>query len=481
MAVQIPSNEKALMKLGYLEEDFKKPLVGIIYASNNANSNLTGILENVKSGVISSGGNAIVLACPTLESGILYGDRYEMPARELIADTVECYCLENGFDALVLVADSDIMSSGLIMGACRVNIACTYISALCGKMACVGEVLGISLNGNGTLGNFSSDRLKLASMTGKNIMAAFNNQLTIKKIINKDSLKNALKFNLSVLSSVNVLLSLFAIAAELKISEKDFSVDILNATSDTTPTLCKRCNGFYEKLNAAGGVIAALKELNAAAALANTTTINNTALLNNIKKAENLDSEFIRKADSAYFLNSSLVLVKGNLAENGAFCKRLPFPKDKLSFTGSAKVYDSLETVQYAITSGSIKNKDVIVIKFEGAKGSGIREMDLAEYLKKANFDEVAIITDGRIKGELNCLTISCVSPEGLNGGNIGVIQNGDLIEFNILKFSFNTKVGAKDLDKRQRQAEMPDRQLTGYLKRYSAAVSDSVKGAYLK
>ena len=484
MPLKKSANEIALGKLGYLEEDFKRPLVGIIYASGeikSTNSNLKGILESAQNSVIAHGGNAVVLACPTLGCGILNADKYELPAREIIADTTESYCIENGFDAVLLISDNDYLASGLIMGASRFNIATAYISTVPGKMPCIAEVLGISLKGNGTFGSFSKERLQLASMTGRALMSAFNSQITIKKVITKDSLKNALKFNLASISSINILINLFAIALELKISEKDFGVDMLNQTSDSTPTLCKFCSGFYEKLNAAGGVSAVLKELNSSKLpLLDSQTISGETIFSIIKKAENTNDEFVKKLDSPYSQNSSLVLVKGNLAENGAFCRRLDYSKDLLTTSGPAKVYDSYETAQYAITNGAINSNEIIVVKFEGAKGSGIREMEFSKLIKKAGLSNIVMISDGRIKGELEYLALSCVSPEGLNGGNIGVIQNGDIIELNIPRLTVNLKVSSKDLDKRHKQTQMPEKQPTSYLKRYSASVSDSVKGAYL-
>lgn len=481
MAKQILSNEESLTNLGYLEDDLKKPLVGIIYSSIEIlNSNLNRLIENVKNGVVATGGNAIVLACPSLGSGVLNPDKYDMPARELTANTVEMYCLENGFDALVLVGNDNILATGLLMGAARVNLPSIYLSAVCCKMACVCEVLGISLRGSGTYDNFSPERLRLATKTGKTIVEACKNQLSIRKVITKDALKNALKFNLSALASVNILINLFAIGYELKIPEKDFGVDMLNQISDTTPTLCVSNPNFYERLENAGGVFAVLKEL-FASSVTSTTMIDNVSLSEKIKRAENSDDDFIKSLNSAYAPNSSLVLIKGNLSESGAFCKRLFLPKELLNFSGPAKVYDSLETAQYGIISGDVKDKDILVIKFEGAKASGIRKIDLDKYLKKANIENIAVITDGRIRGNLNYLKISCVSPESLNGGNIAAIQNGDIIEFNIPRFSFNAKVSSKDLDKRLRQMEMPEKQGTGFLKRYALSVSDSIKGAYLK
>jgi len=477
-------NEKALKNLGYVEEDFKKPLVGIIYHTSQirtTSSNLAAIIENVQAGVISNGGNAITLACPNLGGGILSGGRYQMPAREIIADVVESYCLENGFDALVLIGDDNNLGAGLIMGAARLNLPCAYISCKSGKIAAIGEVLGISLFGNGTYKSFSAERLSLATKTGKAVMEAFKKQLTIRQVITAEALKNALKFNLSTLSSVTVLVSLFAIAYELDISEKDFGPNILNQISDTTPTLMAYCENFWEKFDKAGKVLAALKELHIACGLSNTKNITGQNLVDILKSAENLDEEFIRTKAKAYAPNSSIVLIKGNLAESGAYVKRLNFPKERLTFSGAAKVFDSEELAQYAVNSGQIKQNDIMVIKFEGALNTGLREMDFYQTLKKANLENITIITDGRIKGDLACLTISCCSPEGLKGGYIGLIQSGDMIEFNIPRFSFNAKVSSKDFEKRIKTTNFPDKLSKGFLKRYAENVQDSVKGGYIK
>ncbi|MCL1901004.1 MAG: dihydroxy-acid dehydratase [Firmicutes bacterium] len=477
-------NEKALKNLGYIEEDFKKPLVGIIYHTSQirtTSSNLSAIIENVQAGVISNGGNAIVLACPSLGGGILSGGRYQMPAREIIADVVESYCIENGFDALVLIGDDNNLGAGLIMGAARLNLPCAYISCKSGKIASIGEVLGISLLGNGTYRSFSSERLSLATKTGKAVMDAFKKQLTIRQIITPDALKNALRFNLSILSSVTVLVSLFAIAYELDINEKDFGPNMLNQVSDITPTLMLYCENFWEKFDRAGKVAAALKELNLACGLANTKNILGQGLLDSVKAAENLDEDFIRTKSKAYAPNSSIVLVKGNLAESGAYVKRLGFSKERLTFSGPAKVFDGEERAQYAINSGQIKQGDIMIIKFEGALNTGLREMDFYYALKKANLKDIVIITDGRIKGDLDCLTISCCSPEGLKGGYIGLVQSGDIIEFNIPRFSFSAKVSSKDLEKRIKTTNFPDKLNKGFLRRYAESVQESVKGGYIK
>jgi len=478
-------NEKALKNLGYIDEDLKKPLVGIIYHTSQihtTNFNLSAIIENVKAGIIAHGGNALALACPNIGGGILSGGRYQMPAREIIADVVESYCLENGFDALALIGDDNNLGSGLIMGAARANLPCVYVSCKSGKMAAAFEVLGISPIGSGTHKNFSPERLALATKAGKAVMDAYNKQLTIRQIITLDTLKNALKFNLSMLSSVTVLVNLFAIAYELGISEKDFGPNILNQISDTTPTLMEYCDDFWNKFDEKGRVMAALKELNLACGLANTKNIIGQNLFDYFKTAENLDDNFIRTKATAYAPNSSLVLVKGNLAESGAYAKRLGFSKERLVFSGAAKVFDSEEMAQYSINAGQVAKNDVIIIKFEGALNTGLREIDLYQALKKAGLSkDVTVITDGRIKGILECLTITCCSPEGLKGGYIGLVQNGDIIEFNIPRFSFNAKVASKDFEKRVKATNFPDKFHKGFLKRYADNVEDSVKGGFIK
>ena len=530
--------------MGYTKEELDRPLIGVVSAHSEivpGHMHLDKITEAVKAGVRMAGGTPIMVPAIGVCDGIAMGHegmKYSLPSRELIADSVETMAKAHQFDGLVLVPNCDKIVPGMVMAACRINIpsiVCsggpmmsglvngeeTSLSKMfeavgsrkagliddeglrafeenvcpgCGScsgmytansMNCLCEAIGIGLPGNGTIPAVSSRRIMLAKHAGMAIMDLVEKDVKPRDIINAKSVRNALTCDMALGCSSNTVLHLLAIANEAGV---DVDLKMFNEVSSKTPNLCHLAPAggtHMHDLNNAGGIQAVLAEL-ARGGLIDTSAIcaNGHTVAENIEGKKILDNGAIRSLDNPYSPTGGLAILFGNIAQDGAVVKRSAVAPEMLEHTGPARVFDSEDDAIQAIYNGDIHDGDVVVIRYEGPKGGpGMREMlNPTSALAGMKLDKtVALITDGRFSGASRGASIGHVCPEAAAGGNIGLIEEGDIIEINIPEYRINVKLPDEELAARKAKWTAPAPKVTsGWLARYAKLVDSAAKGAVM-
>ena len=529
--------------LGLTEEEQSRPLIGIVSSYNEivpGHMNLDKIVEAVRLGVAMAGGTPIVFPAIAVCDGIAMGHtgmKYSLVTRDLIADSTEAMALAHGFDGLVMVPNCDKNVPGLLMAAARVNVPTVFVSGgpmLAGKvdgkktslssmfeavgaysagkiteeklreyecktcptcgscsgmytansMNCLTEALGMGLRGNGTIPAVYSARIELAKHAGMAVMNLIKKNIRPRDIMTEKAFMNALTVDMALGCSTNSMLHLPAIAHECGI---DIDLDVANRISEKTPNLCHLAPAgrtYMEELDEAGGVYAVMNELSKKELLSlDCLTVTGKTIGENIEGCINLDHEVIRPVEEPFSKTGGIAVLRGNLAPRGSVVKRSAVLPEMLVHEGPAKVFDCEEDAQSAINAGKIKPGDVVVIRYEGPKGGpGMREMlnPTSAIMGMGLGNSVALITDGRFSGATRGACIGHVSPEAASGGLIGVVKDGDIISIDIPGNKLELKVPQEELDERMKNFVPRTKELSGYLKRYAALVSDGASGAVL-
>ena len=539
-------NRSLMYAAGLTKEEISRPLIGVVSSYNEivpGHAHLDKIAEAVKAGIRAAGGTPLMFPAIAVCDGIAMGHigmKYSLVTRELIADSTEAMAIAHQLDGLVMVPNCDKNVPGLLMAAARINVPTIFcaggpmlagrlpdgrrsclsdifeavgayhagtlddegmkdyeenVCPSCGScsgmytansMNCLTEAIGMSLPGNGTIPAPLSARIRLAKKTGMQIMKLVEKDIKPRDIMTEAAFHNAETVDMALGCSTNTMLHLPAIAHEAGY-ELDFAK--ANEISAVTPNLCHLAPAgptFMEDLDAAGGVYAVMKEL-ADNGLLDTSLITATghAVAENIKNAENLNPEVIRPFDNPYMKTGGIAVLKGNLAADGCVVKQSAVKEEMLTHEGPARVFDSEEEAIKVIYEGGIKSGDVVVIRYEGPKGGpGMREMlnPTSAIAGMGLDDSVALITDGRFSGATRGASIGHVSPEAASGGNIGLVQDGDIIAIDIPGRSIELKVSDEELEKRRAAWVCPEPKVkTGYLTRYAKLVSSADRGAVLE
>ena len=531
--------------LGLTEEEIKKPLVGIVSSYNEivpGHMNLDKVVEAVKLGVAMAGGTPIVFPAIAVCDGIAMGHigmKYSLVTRDLIADSTECMAMAHAFDALVMVPNCDKNVPGLLMAAARVNVPTVFVSGgpmlaghvkgqktslssmfeavgahaagnmseedvsefvnkacpTCGScsgmytansMNCLTEVLGMGLQGNGTIPAVYSERIKLAKHAGMKVMELLEKNIRPSDILTKEAFMNALTVDMALGCSTNSMLHLPAIAHEAGV---ELNVDIANEISAKTPNLCHLApagHTYMEELNEAGGVYAVMNELSKKNLLnLDCMTVTGKTVGENIKGCVNKNPEVIRPIDNPYSQTGGIAVLKGNIAPDSGVVKRSAVVEEMMVHEGTARVFDCEEDAIAAIKGGKIVAGDVVVIRYEGPKGGpGMREMlnPTSAIAGMGLGSSVALITDGRFSGASRGASIGHISPEAAVGGPIALIEEGDIIKINIPENTINVDVSDEELEERRKKWQPREPKVTtGYLARYASMVTSGNKGAILE
>ena len=543
-AQQAP-HRSLLNALGYTKEELKKPLIGIVSSYNEivpGHMNLDKIVDAVKMGVAMAGGTPVVFPAIAVCDGIAMGHvgmKYSLVTRDLIADSTECMAMAHGFDGLVCVPNCDKNVPGLLMAAARLNIPTIFVSGgpmlagrvkgekrslssmfeavgahaagkityedlcefeekvcpTCGScsgmytansMNCLTEALGMGLRGNGTIPAVYSERIRLAKHAGMQIMELVEKDIKPRDIMTEKAFMNALTVDMALGCSTNSMLHLPAIAHEAGV---ELNLDIANELSAKTPNLCHLAPAgptYMEDLNEAGGVYAVMKELTKLNLLhTDLITCTGKTIAENIEHAYNLNPEVIRPVENPYSATGGIAVLKGNLAPDGGVVKRSAVVPEMMVHTGPARVFDCEEDAIEAIKGGKIVAGDVVVIRYEGPKGGpGMREMlnPTSAIAGMGLGSSVALITDGRFSGASRGASIGHVSPEAAVGGPIALVEEGDMISIDIPANTLNILISEKELEERRKNfVPKPEKEVTGYLKRYRSLVTSGNKGAILE
>ena len=529
---------------GYTKEEMERPLVGIVSSYNEivpGHINLDKITEAVKLGVAMAGGTPVVFPAIAVCDGIAMGHtgmKYSLVTRELIADSTECMAKAHQFDALVMIPNCDKNVPGLLMAAARINVPTVFVSGgpmmaghvdgrkrslssmfeavgayeagkmteekveeyvnnvcpTCGScsgmytansMNCMTEVLGMGLQGNGTIPAVYSDRILLAKHAGMKVMEMYEKNIRPSDIMTEKAFMNCMTVDMALGCSTNTMLHLPAIAHEAGV---ELNMDIANEVSSRTPNLCHLAPAgptYMEDLNEAGGVYAVMNELSKKGLLyEDAITVTGKTVGENIAHVYNRNPEVIRPIDNPYMEQGGIAVLKGNLAPDTGIVKQSAVVPEMMVHEGPARVFDCEEDAIAAIKGGKIVPGDVVVIRYEGPKGGpGMREMlnPTSAIAGMGLGDSVALITDGRFSGASRGASIGHVSPEAAVGGPIGLVEEGDIIKIDIPNNSLNVDISDEEMAARKAkwQPRKPKIQ-DGYLLRYAALVTSGNRGAVL-
>ena len=538
-------NRSLLYALGYTKEELEKPLIGVVCSYNEivpGHMNLDKIAEAVKAGIRAAGGTPVefpaIAVCDSIAMGHS-GMKYSLVTRDIIADSTEAMAQAHQFDGLVMIPNCDKNVPGLLMAAARVNVPTIFVSGgpmlagtmndgsrtclshmfeavgayyagkldeagveeyennacpTCGScsgmytansMNCLTEAIGMALRGNGTIPAVHSARLRLAKHAGMKIMELVEKDIKPRDIMTEAAFHNAETIDMALGCSTNTMLHLPAIAHECGI---EISFDMSNEISDRTPNLCHLAPAgftYMEDLERAGGVYAVMKELTKKGLLdTSLITCTGKTIAENLEGVVNRNPEVIRPIENPYTPTGGIAVLKGNLAPDGCVVKQSAVAPEMMVHEGPARVFESEEDCIAAIYAGKIVAGDVVIIRYEGPKGGpGMREMlNPTSAIAGMGLDkDVALITDGRFSGATRGASIGHVSPEAASGGNIGLVQEGDIISINIPEHTISMKVSDEELAARRAAWVCPEPKVkTGYLARYAKMVSSADRGAIL-
>jgi dihydroxy-acid dehydratase len=354
------------------------------------------------------------------------------------------------------------------------------------SMNCLTEALGIALPGNGTVPAVYAERIRLAKMTGFQIMRLLKDDIRPSDIFTPEAFENALALDMALGCSTNSVLHLPAIAHEVGIR---IDLDKVNEISERTPNLCRLSpagNHFMEDLYFAGGVSAVLNELIKNNLIhEDCMTVSGCTVKERVKDSEITDPNVIRSCQNPYSPKGGIAVLRGNIAPLGCVVKQSAVDEKMMVHTGPARVFDGEEEAIAAIYAGKIKKGDVVVIRYEGpAGGPGMREMlNPTSAIVGMGLDkDVALITDGRFSGATRGAAIGHISPEAFSKGPIAAVQEGDLITIDIPKKTLTLNVEDSVIKKRLDAIPQPEPKVKkGWLHRYARMVSSADQGAVLK
>lgn len=531
--------------MGYLKEELARPIIGIASAKNEVipgHIHLDKIAQAVKDGIRMAGGTPMEFSTIGICDGIAMnheGMKYSLGSRELICDSVEVMARAYPFDGLVLVPNCDKIIPGMMMAAMRLNIPSIMVSGgpmLAGRfkgkpvdlitvfegvgkvagglmdlkelamleqcacpgagscsgmftansMNCLSEALGIALPGNGTIPAVHAARIRLAKETGIAILNLVKKAIKPRDIMTLDAFRNAIAVDMAFGGSSNTALHLPAIAHEGGI---DLPLSLFDAMSERVPHICNMSPAgphHLEDLDEAGGVYAIMKELARRNLVKRSClTVSGKKISDVLRSVEASDRDIIRTLENAYHDKGGLAVLSGSLAPQGSIVKRIGVSESMWHFKGKARVYSSEEEAGRAIMGGKITSGDAVIIRYEGPKGGpGMREMlTPTSILAGRGLDtECALITDGRFSGGTRGLCIGHVSPEAAEGGPIALVEDGDVIEIDLVKKTIDLKVSKTELDRRRKKWRRPEPKIKeGYMARYAAMVTGAAGGAVFK
>ena len=542
-----------LMATGVSRKNINTPFIGIASSFSDLIPGHIGMRDlerQIEKGIHSGGGQAFIFGVPAVCDGIAMGHsgmRYSLPSRDLIADCVETVAEAHQLDGLVLLSNCDKITPGMLIAAARINIPTVIVTAgpmldgesKCEKltmikgafeaigkyrngeiteerlieleeascpsagacqglytantMACLTEVMGMSLPNCATSAAVSSEKRRIAFESGMQIVELVRQNKCPKDILNRDSLRNAIIADLAMGGSTNSFLHILAISNALAypsplsplpqrsrgIQLEDF--DELSARIHQFVKLEPSSDITMTEFHKAGGVSAVLKEL--LKSIPEFKDLEGVSLrkTSEIVKNAYVDKTVIHDYAEPFTTKPGLGILRGNIAPEGSVIKISAVDESCYEFEGVAKTFNSEEEAMDALENDRIKEGDVVVIRYEGPKGGpGMREMlaPTSLLVGKGLGTKAALITDGRFSGGTRGICVGHICPEAAAGGNIALIEDGDKIRIDINKRTLDLLVSDEVLKERRGRLKPFEIKTGGFLGKYARTVSDASHGA---
>ncbi|BCG64011.1 MAG: dihydroxy-acid dehydratase [Methyloprofundus sp.] len=531
-----------LHAVGFSNEDFKKPQIGIASTWSMVtpcNMHINKLADDAVRGVDAAGGKAIIFNTITISDGISMGTegmKYSLVSREVIADSIETVTGCQGFDGVVAIGGCDKNMPGCMIALSRLNrpsvfvyggtilpgchkekkldvvsvfeavgarannqiddeeLAAIEAKAIPGAGSCGGmytantmasaiEALGMSLPGSSAQAAISDDKRKDCERAGAAVLELLKQDIKPSDIMTKAAFENAITVVIALGGSTNAVLHILAMANAAKV---DIQLSDFTRIGAKVPMVADlKPSGRYQmaELIEIGGIQPLMKILLERGLLhGDCLTVTGKTLAENLADVAPypIDQDMILPLDNPIKKDSHLVILHGNLAAEGSVAKITG--KEGLCFTGTAKVYDAEEEALQGILNGDIVKGDVIVIRYEGPKGGpGMREMlsPTSAIMGKGLGKDVALITDGRFSGGTHGFVVGHITPEAHVGGSLAIVNNGDKITIDAESKELTLHVDDAEIQARLATWQQPAPKYTrGVLAKYAKLVNSASEGA---
>ena len=534
------SASRAMLRaVGFTDEDFRKPQIGIASTWSNltpCNMHIDGLAREAAKGADGAGGKSLIFNTITISDGIANGTegmKYSLVSREVIADSIETVAGCEGFDGLVAIGGCDKNMPGCMMGLARLNRPSVFVyggtimpgenhtdiisvfeavgahargnmelievkqieeTAIPGPGSCGGmytantmasaiEAMGMSLPGSSAQNAVSDSKLADCEAAGAAVLKLLEADIKPSDIMTREAFENAITVVIALGGSTNAVLHLLGMASTVGV---ELSLDDFVRIGKQVPVLADlRPSGHYmmSELVAIGGIQPLMKMLLDRGLLhGDCLTVTGKTLAENLETVVPYpeDQQIIHAFDNPIKAYSHLRILYGNLAPEGSVAKITG--KEGTHFSGRARVFHSEEEAQARILDGTVVAGDVLVIRYEGPKGGpGMREMlsPTSAIMGKGLGSDVALITDGRFSGGSHGFVVGHITPEAAVGGPIALVEDGDTITIDAVSNSIVLEISDEEMEKRRKAWTPPEPRFTrGVLAKYARVVSSASTGA---
>lgn len=531
-----------LYAMGISEEDAKRPVIGLVNSWNEMNPGHfpfdKTVIQEMKDEIYKAGGLALELPVTGICDGICSntpGDRYTLPARDLVSSEVEMVAELNMLEGMVIMATCDKVVPGMLMGAFRVNIPTTmltggYMAAGCyedrmltlthtkqayaayvegdmsreeykaivrhacptpgacpfmgtaNTMCAMAEILGFSPHGNASVRSQSEKWHQMAREAARKVVEAVKEEKLPSDFVTQKSLENVVRYMMATGGSTNSLLHIPALARQMGF---DITPETFDAISREVPLISTIYPNHpvytMEEFDRAGGLGAVVKEMVKAGKIDADADGMFGTIRQKAELAENMDTDVIHPVAEPISEQGGLAVLHGNIGTDSAIVKFSAVAESAWIFDGPAKCYDSQDDAWHAILKDEIEAGDVVVIRYEGPKGSpGMPHMEtfMAAVLGKGLGEKLALVSDGRFSGATGGLAIGHVSPEAYEGGNLALIQDGDMIHIDIRARKLTVDVSEEEFERRRKDWKPVEKPAMGWLKLYKNNCTSAHRGA---
>ena len=518
--VQRSPNRALLRAVGFGDQDFDKPIVGVANAHSTitpCNIGIGALAARAEAALKIAGAMPQTFGTITISDGISMGTagmKYSLVSREVIADSIETVCQGQSMDGVLALGGCDKNMPGAMIAIARMNIPAIFVyggtikpghykdrdltimsafeavgqytvrdidekelleierracpgAGSCGgmytanTMSSIFEAMGMSLPYSSTMAAADAEKAESAAQSAEVLVTAIKKQILPRQILTRQAFENAIAVAMAVGGSTNAVLHLLAIAHAAQVP---LTLDDFETMRGRVPVLCDlKPSGRYvaTDLHRAGGIPQVMKILLAHGVLhGDALTISGQTLaevLQDVPSEARTDQEVIRSWNNPIYAQGHLAILKGNLAPEGAVAKITGFITHKI--TGPARVFESEESCMEAVLAQKIKPGDVVVIRYEGPKGGpGMREMlsPTSAIIGEGLGDSVGLITDGRFSGATYGMVVGHVAPEAAVGGTIALVIEGDSVTIDPEQRLLQLNVSDEEIERRRAVWQAP-------------------------